>query len=117
MGGRGSASGMSGGSSSVRGITVKMNDESTDYFFTTRNGIHYYQRGIDGMPQPTPQNMTMSEFKNRVLSNGAEVKTISESKRKKMEERYKKQRQEADDWLNKQWYRAAPRPRKGWKGH
>ena len=115
MGGRGSSSGMSG--ISFRGITVKIDGESTDYFFATVNGTHYYQRGVDGMPQPTPQNMTMSEFKNRVLSNGAEVQTISESKRKKMEERYKKDRRYMDNWLNEQWYRAAPRPRKGWGGH
>lgn len=117
MGGRGSTSGMSSGSGSVRGITVKMNGQSTDYYFTTRDGTHYYQRGIEGTPNPTPQNMTMSEFRKRVERNGADVKTISEQKRRKAETEYKKWREEAEKDLDKLWNRGAGRPRKGWKGH
>lgn len=115
MGGRGSASGISSGG--VRGITVTRDGESTDYYFTTRNGTHYYQRGISGKPNPTPQNMSMSEFRSRVESNGANVKVISESKRRKAEEDYKKQRKETEKELDRLWNRGAGRPRKGWKGH
>lgn len=117
MGGRGSTSGMSGGSNSVRGITVKINGESTDYYFTTRNGTHYYQRGIEGMPNPTPQNMTMNEFRQRVEKNGADVKAISEEKRRKAEKEYKKWREEMEKDLDRLWVRGAGRPRKGWRGH
>lgn len=117
MGGRGSRSGMSGGSGLVKGITVKMDGDSTDYYFTTRNGTHYYQRGIGGDSNPTPNNMTMSEFKRRVEQNGGEIKTISEQKRKKAEKEYKKKREEAEKELDRLWVRGAGSPRKGWKGH
>ena len=117
MGGRGSTSGMSGGSGAVRGITVKINGQSTDYYFTTYNGTHYYQRGIGGEPNLTPQNMTISEFRKRVEQNGAEVKTISEQKRRRAEKEYKKRREETERDLDKLWNRGAGRPRKGWKGH
>lgn len=115
MGGRGAQSGLAGGR--ISGFTVKFNGDTTDYFFYTVNGIHYYQRGIDGMPQETPQNMTMREFRRRIEKNGGDVKNISESKRKKLEKERKKDRERTEKWLNEQWYRAAPRPRKGWKGH
>lgn len=115
MGGRGSISGLSGGG--VNGITVKKNGSSTDYFFYTRDGVHYYQRGFDGIPEPTPQNMTMKEFRGRVEKNGAEVKSISEEKRRKAEKKYKKYREEAEKELDRLWVRGAGRPRKGWKGH
>lgn len=116
MGGRGSSSGISG-TNSVKGLTVKMNGQNIDYYFTTRNGTHYYQRGIGGDPNPTPQNMTMREFRRRVEQNGAEVKTISEQKRRKTEKEYMKRRKETEKDLDRLWNRAAGRPRKGWKGH
>ena len=117
MGGRGAVSGISTGNVKVRGVTVKMRGESTDYFFTTVNGVNYYQRGISGMPEPTPQNMTMTEFKKRASSNGAEIQSISKSKISEMEKKYKKDREETNEFLNTMWYKAGPRPRKGWKGH
>ena len=115
MGGRGSTSGISSGG--VSGISVTKDGESTDYYFTTKNGTHYYQRGIGGQPNPTPQNMTMSEFRSRVETNGANVKKISESKRKKAEKEYKKNREATEKDLDRLWNRGAGRPRKGWKGH
>ena len=118
MGGRGASSGMGGsGGGNVRGITVNLNNERTDYYFTTRNGINYYQRGINGQPNPTPQNITMSEFKKRVQQSGADVKEISESKRKQAEKEYKKARDEAEKELDRLWVRGAGAPRKGWRGH
>lgn len=113
MGGRGSASNISGAS----GLDVTYGQETTRYYFTSREGVNYYQRGFSGMPEQTPQNMSASEFRKRVESNGATTKSVSVSERQKDEIRYKKDREENDRMLNTAWYKAAPRPRKGWKGH
>ena len=113
MGGRGGSSGIS----NISGLDVTFQGETTRYYFSTRGGTHYYQRGIEGNPEQTPQNMTPSEFRGRVESNGATTKSVSVSERQKDEIRYKKDREENDRMLNTAWYKAAPRPRKVWKGH
>lgn len=121
MGGRGSSSGMGskGGAGKIktRGVSVSLNGETTEYYFHSSEGTNYYQRLIDGKPQPTPNNMTMQEFINRAKSNGASVKKISDQEIKRTKQDYKKDREKTNEWLNDQWYRAAPRPRKGWRGH
>ena len=77
MGGRGSSSGGSGG-----GIDVTHSGKTTRYYFSKRNGVNYYQKGIGGMPEPTPRNMSAKEFSDRVKANGATVKAVSQSARK-----------------------------------
>lgn len=52
MGGRGSKSGGGGGGS---GVDVTHNGETTRYYFSEKNGMNYYQRGVGGTPQPTPR--------------------------------------------------------------
>lgn len=59
MGGRGSKSGGGGGGS---GVDVTHNGETTRYYFSEKNGMNYYQRGVGGTPQPTPLNMTVRDF-------------------------------------------------------
>lgn len=51
MGGRGGSSGLS--SSGTSGLDVIKNGETTRYYFSNKNGRHYYQIGIGGAPQPT----------------------------------------------------------------
>ena len=113
MGGRGGSSGIS----NISGLDVTFQGDTTRYYFSTRSGIHYYQRGIGGEPQQVPQNMTPSEFKRRVESNGATTKTVSVSERQKEEIERKKRKKETEKFLDEQWYKAAGKPRKGWKGH
>lgn len=60
MGGRGGSSGLSSS-----GLDVIRNGETTRYYFSNKNGRHYYQIGIGGAPQPTPLNMSASEFKKK----------------------------------------------------
>ncbi len=120
MGGRGSSSGMkgSGGSSKISGLDVtSKNGETTRYYFTSKNGVNYYQRGLSGMPEPTPSNMPAKEFKKRVESNGATTRTVSSKEQHKEQKQYKAGRKSADKLLDQQWYKAAGRPRKGMKGH
>ena len=74
MGGRGSNSNLGGGSGSglkTTGLDVTHNGETTRYYFTSKDGQNYYQRGISGTPEPTPLNMSAKEFRQRVESNGA----------------------------------------------
>ena len=61
MGGRGSNSNLGGGSGSglkTTGLDVTHNGETTRYYFTSKDGQNYYQRGISGTPEPTPLNMS-----------------------------------------------------------
>lgn len=83
------------------GMDVTINGETTRYYFTRKNGVNYYQRGIDGMPQPTPLNMPQREFLQRVESNGATTRNISASEWRKDLENYKKDRKETNDFLNR----------------
>ena len=56
------------------GSDVTHNGETTRYYFTSKDGQNYYQRGISGTPEPTPLNMSAKEFRQRVESNGATTK-------------------------------------------
>lgn len=98
MGGRGSSSRMSGG---VSGLSVKVQGETTNYYFTKVNGQNFYQRGVGGIPEPTPQNMSPAEFRRRVEANGAEVKTITASQRSKEEVERKADRKAANEFLDR----------------
>lgn len=98
MGGRGGSSGIGSGGSS--GFDVTRNGETTRYYFSSKNGQHYYQIGIGGAPQPTPMNMSASEFRKRAVSNGATVKSISGFERRKDQKAYKADRKATNDFLN-----------------
>ena len=70
MGGRGSNSNLGGGSGSglkTTGLDVTHNGETTRYYFTSKDGQNYYQRGISGTPEPTPLNMSAKEFRQKLF--------------------------------------------------
>ena len=83
MGGRGGSSGLSGTKETA--FSVTMNGETTEYKFTRKGKQNYYQRGIGGRSEETPLNMSASEFRKRVESNGATVKKMSVSSWNKTE--------------------------------
>lgn len=116
MDGRGVNSGSSAGNKVV-GYAVTINGETTNYYFAKINGQNYYQCGVGGIPELTPLNMPPDEFRNRAASNGATVKNISATEKRKEEIRRKADREKANKELDIDWYRAAPKKRKGWKGH
>ena len=93
MGGRGSKSGGGGGGS---GVDVTHNGETTRYYFSEKNGMNYYQRGVGGTPQPTPLNMTVRDFTKRVQANGATVKPVKAAEQKA----YEADRKATNDFLN-----------------
>lgn len=99
MGGRGGSFGVGKGGGNT-GMDVTKDGQTTRYYFSNRNGTNYYQRGISGTPQPTPANITAKEFKQRVESNGATVKNISASERRKDEKAHKADRKATNEFLN-----------------
>lgn len=123
MGGRGGTSGISprggaGSGNKYTGLDVTTKDgETIRYYFTKSDGVNYYQRGVEGMPEPTPMNMSAAEFRKRVESNGAIAKPVTSREQEKDRNISETNRKETDRFLNTQWYKAAGRPRKGWKGH
>lgn len=101
--------GKTGGSSRISGLDVTLNGETTRYYFTQSGGQNYYQRGVDGTPEPTPGNMTAAEFRQRVEQNGAAVKTVSEQEKKKEKAKRKAYRKEMNDLLNRSTVNAESR--------
>lgn len=105
MGERGGSFGVGKGGGNT-GMDVTKDGQTTRYYFSNRNGTNYYQRGISGTPQPTPANITAKEFKQRVESNGATVKNISASERRKDEKAHKADRKATNEFLTEQQLKA-----------
>lgn len=104
MGGRGGSSGISPGGGTgnkYTGLDVTTKDgETTRYYFTKSGGVNYYQRGIGGMPEPTPLNMSVKEFRDRVEKSGASVRELSSSERRSDENDYKREREATQKFLD-----------------
>lgn len=96
MGGRGAASG-AGGSG---GLEVTKDGQTTRYYFESRNGVNYYQRGIGGTPEPTPMNMTAKEFRRRVEAGGVSTRGISSAEKVREQKARKAEREATDRFLN-----------------
>lgn len=99
MGGRGGSSGIGAKTS---GLDVTKDGQTTRYYFSSQNGTNYYQRGIGGMPQPTPMNMSASEFRRRVEAGGAVTKTVSGTERAKESKAYKSDREATSRFLDRE---------------
>ena len=112
MGGRGGSSGLG---EKMSGLDVTRNGDTTSYYFSKQDGVNYYQRGIGGMPEPTPLNMSIKEFAKRIASNGGKAERVTSSQKTMDERQYREDREKTDKFLNKHWYDA--RPRYGMKGH
>lgn len=98
MGGRGGLSGIGGSG----GFDVTKDGQTTRYYFSSKNGTNYYQRGIGGTPEPTPLNMSASEFRKRVQAGGASVKNVSASERAKESRAYKSDRKITNRFLDRE---------------
>lgn len=118
MGGRGGNSAFTP-SNGLResGLDVTFQGDTTRYYFYKSGNTNYYSKGIEGMPQQTPLNMSAAEFKQRVLSNGASVRDVTVDEYKADLKNHKLDRKATDRFLNTAWFTAAPRPRKGMRGH
>lgn len=89
-----------GGGGGGSGVDVTHNGETTRYYFSEKNGMNYYQRGVGGTPQPTPLNMTVRDFTKRVQANGATVKPVTAAAKAAEQKAYEADRKAANDFLN-----------------
>ena len=78
MGGRGGSSNI-GGEAKETAFSVTKDGETTEYKFTRKGNQNFIQRGIGGNVEESPLNISASEFRRRVESNGATVKKMSVS--------------------------------------
>lgn len=72
---------------------------------------------IDGVEPKNTNGMTMEQIIDRGKKLGWKVTTYDDNQLKEHDSQRAKDRAETDKQLNNDWYRAAPKPRKGWKGH
>ena len=97
MGGRGRA----GGGIGVSGLSATKNGETVNFFFYKMGKETLYANDLTSIPEKTPNGMTMSDFKQRLIANGSTVREISASEIKKMEEKRKADRAETGKFLDK----------------
>ena len=101
MGGRGGSSGLEAAGKNS-GLDVTKDGQTTRYYFTNKNGVNYYQRGISGTPEPTPMNMSAGEFKQRVERGGAITRAVSGTEHSKEEKAYKADREVTNRFLDRE---------------
>lgn len=94
MGGRGASS----GTGKIGGVEITINGEKITYYFTKYKGAYYYQRDLASNPEKLPNNQTPKDIIDRAKSNGAEVKTFSESEKKRREKERRKERANRPDY-------------------
>ena len=101
MGGRGGSSSFESGGNGG-GLDVTRDGQTTRYYFTNHNGTNYYQRGVGGLPEPTPNNMSVKEFKQRAQAGGATIKVVSKAERNREEKAYKADRRATNAFLDRE---------------
>ena len=97
MGGRGA----NGGASNIAGLRVTFQGQTSTYYFSRIDGRNYYQRGLSDTPEETPGNVTIKQFRDRVISNGATVQNITISEKKKVEIARAADRKATDEFLDR----------------
>ena len=112
MGGRGSSSG--NGSGGLKMITVNAGGTHLTY---REHGGKTYSIEVGNSPQGPASNKSLAEIKKNAEKAGFQVKTYNKQEYAQYEKTYRENRKVAEARLNKLWYEAAPKPRKGWKGH
>ena len=81
----------------------------------SKNGLFWQNSAGD--IRELPDNITAENYANRVVENGGTAIKLTSADLKREEAEYKAYREEMNDFLDKMWYKAAPKPKKGMKGH
>lgn len=89
------------GANNISAARVKMGDYEAEYYFMKAGSKNFFQRGLGGTPEPTPNNMSKNAMVSRMQKNGAEVSVMSKSEIKKNLESHKKYREEMEKFLDK----------------
>ena len=109
FGGRGGASGLN----TIRQITVDMDGIKVTY--RSEKGKTWRIENGNNVKDTVP--MTLKEIEDRAKKAGYSVKTYTNKEYAQYEKEYRKDREETSKQLDRLWYEAGPRPRKGWRGH
>ena len=95
MGGRGAGSGKG-----INGADVSIRGQTTSYYFKKSVGQYFYQRGLGGIPEPTPNNMSPRTMFQRMQEHGADVRVIPAKEIVSRQEAYQKEREETNRELD-----------------
>lgn len=111
MGGRGGSSGLS--SNAVKAVIIDINGSKITY---RQRGDHI--TSLSGQePKQTGIFKTVKDIIKNADQKGLSYTTLNDRQLKDYDEQRKKDRKITDKQLNDLWYKAAPKKRKGWKGH
>lgn len=111
MGGRGAVSGITG----TKALIIKFSNGTTSEF-REKNGV-LLKRTEGGTFEPAGISKTLNELVSNAKKNGYEHRTMNATQVKKYDEAYKENRAASSKQLDNLWFKAAPKKRKGWKGH
>ena len=107
MGGRGSSSG-----GAIKGIKITKNGTTLTY--REHNGLI---TNINKTSKVNTNGMSLKQLYSRAKKQGFEIKTFNSKQLKEYDAKYKKEREKTSKQLDKEWYKAGPRPKHGMKGH
>lgn len=104
----------SSGSGEVKAIRVTSPDGTVMTYRDRGNG---HITSLDGKQPKNTNNLSIKQMQDRAKKMGWKVETFDDKQLGDHDVKRKKEREETNRQLNDSWYTAAPRPRKGWKGH
>lgn len=104
----------SSGSGEVKAIRVTSPDGTVMTYRDRGNG---HITALDGQQPKNTNNLSIKQMQDRAKKMGWKVETFDDKQLGDHDAKRKKEREETNRQLNDSWYTAAPRPRKGWKGH
>lgn len=86
-------------------VTTSNGQKMIFYFEKSPDGTTYYRNTINGVGEPTPNNMTEKEFVERIKNNGGTADRMSDADITKQLADYKKDREEFNDMMNREYAR------------
>ncbi len=108
-GGRGASFG--GG---PKAVEIKIGNTTVTYRDRGKGKI----TGLNNMDiNKSVKGKSITDLVKMAKEKGYKYKTYNSKQLAENDKAYKKQREAADKQLDRAWYEAAPKPRKGWKGH
>ena len=109
MGGRGSNS-----SVGPKAISIKIGNTTLTYRDRGNGKI----TGLNDMNiNNNAKGKSIADLENMAKKAGYQYTTYSRRQLVELDKKYNTDREKASEQLNDLWFRAAPKKRKGWKGH
>lgn len=83
-------------------VTASNGQKLTFYFEKSSDGTTYYRNTINGVGEPTPDNMTEKQFIERIKNNGGTADKMSDADITKQLADYRKDREEFNAMMNRE---------------